>query len=287
MKKHNWLTGLLLAFALCAAVCAEDKPAPDAEVPASTASKPDEGFKETTPPDIGLQPGVLPPVEVQQAPKEEIPKPGAPPMPEYWTAGKEQLDKELDKRQGGGGTEAETGGNATAPQSSNALQRTGWSPWKSLGQVTAAFAVILACMLLINYFLGRFGKRVPMLAGANLGTLIGRLYLSPKACLYFIRVKGKVLIVGVTPTSVSSVAEMDASEFDSLPAAAPSTIKPGSKSETGSPAGDKFLSQLKTFMRANPQTPKSAREDDEIATLRGDIARLRRELKEGTQEHGE
>lgn len=282
--KSKWLTWPIAALALSAGVWAQEEPVRASDGKSSVVSE--DGFKETAPPEIGLQPGAIPSAKEEEAGPQDIPPPGAPPMPEWWDAAKTELDKEIDKRQGGGEAATPAGEGSQTGNAGSVRKGSGWSPWKSLAQVVAAFAVVLAMMILLNYLLGRFGKKVPILAGANLGAVIGRLYLSPKACLYFVRVKGKVLIVGVTPTSVSAVAELEASEFETAPVSAALEAKGTPKAGPSSPAADKFLAQLKTFMGTNPQKSGS-REDDEIATLRGDIARLRRELKEGTQEPGD
>jgi flagellar biogenesis protein FliO len=206
-------------------------------------------------------------------------------MPEWWSKAKMQLDKEIEQTSGSGEVATPT----NSAQSSTGQQE-GRVPttMESFGKGASAFCIVIALILLTYYIIGRYGRKTPLFAGANLGTLMGRLFLSPKACLYFIRVKDKVLVVGVTPTSISSVAEMDASAFESAPAATvPFAAAQTSPKPVTNPASDKFLSQLKTFMRTNPPGPRTGREDDEIATLRGDIARLRRELQEGTREQGE
>ncbi len=273
-----------MLMAVCAVAWAERKPASATVDAPAVAESPEEGFTETTPPDIGLPPGEA--TDATPGPGQplapETMSPGPPSMPEWWSKAKTQLDQEIDQASGSG----EVAIPANSSQSSTGQQE-GHVPTtlESFGKGASAFCIVIALILLTYYVIGRYGRKTPLFAGANLGTLMGRLFLSPKACLYFIRVKDKVLIVGVTPTSISSVAEMDALAFDSDPAAA--AVAQSAPNSVASPAGDKFLSQLKTFMRTNPPGPRTGREDDEIATLRGDIARLRRELQEGTRELGE
>jgi len=287
---------VLVAFLAVSVVAwAERKPEPPApaDAPSATAS-PEEGFTETTPPEIGLktEEGASKTPAAGSPPAAETPASGPPPMPEWWNKTKANLDKAMDEASGGTQTTPQAGAESNpAPSAKTPVVKT---TLRSYAQGFAALCMVVALILLCNYLVTRFGKKTPLLAGASLGTLLGRLFLSPKASLYFVRVKDKVLIVGVTPTSVSAVAEMDASAFETAPVAAPLEAKPGARSsvrrdeKTGpSPAGDKFLSQLKGFMRTNPPGPRAGREDDEIATLRGDIARLRRELQEGTREQDE
>ena len=276
-------------IAMGAVAWAERKP-PSSPIDAPVAAESqEEGFAETTPPDIGLPPGeamnVAPGSE--QLPAPETASPGPPPMPEWWSKAKMQLDQEIAQTLGSGEATPQT--NA-APSSQGRQDSNVPTTLESFGKGASAFCIVIALILLTYYVIGRYGRKTPLFAGANLGTLMGRLFLSPKACLYFIRVKDKVLVVGVTPTSISSVAEMDASAFDSASVTAVTAASAAAQSApktVGNPAGDKFLSQLKTFMRTNPPGPRTGREDDEIATLRGDIARLRRELQEGTREQGE
>lgn len=87
------------------------------------------------------------------------------------------------------------------------------SPLRLFGQGLVALCVVLAMILLAYYLLNRFGSRTPLLAGAKLGTIMGRVALGPKAYLYFVRTANRVLVVGWTPTSINRVAEYDAADF--------------------------------------------------------------------------
>jgi flagellar biogenesis protein FliO len=140
----------------------------------------------------------------------------------------------------------------------------------------SALFIVLALILVASYAMSRYGKKSPLLAGASLGTLLGRVYLTPKACLYFVRVADKVLVVGVTPATVSSVAVLDGAGFEMPRAQAPSAV-PASRSG--------FHAMLKS---AKPPAPANVPESDdpEIAGLRGEIARLRDELQESSREIG-
>ena len=66
--------------------------------------------------------------------------------------------------------------------------------------------LIIAAILLLYAAARRFGKNSPLLAGASLGKILGRVYLSPKASLHYVETGGRVLLVGVTPTAMSLVA---------------------------------------------------------------------------------
>ncbi|MDK1022001.1 MAG: flagellar biosynthetic protein FliO, partial [Candidatus Hydrogenedentes bacterium] len=71
--------------------------------------------------------------------------------------------------------------------------------------------IVIALILIVYYGLWRWGKKVPLLAGASLGTVLGRIHLERGTTLHFLRTGGRVLIVGVNGNAVSLVADFDAS----------------------------------------------------------------------------
>ena len=145
-----------------------------------------------------------------------------------------------------------------------------------------ALCVVIALILLVYYVARRWGKKVPFLAGATLGTVLGRIHLERGTTLHFVRTGGRVLVVGVNGNAVSLVSDFDAAAFDSFESG------PEEENEAAPPFNpDSFLAQLQASSRAvgpgleMEQTPV---DDDEIAALRGDIQRLQRYLREESRE---
>lgn len=156
------------------------------------------------------------------------------------------------------------------------------NPWNSMLPGLIALCIVIALILIVYYGLRRWGKKVPLLAGASLGTVLGRIHLERGTTLHFLRTGGRVLIVGVNGNAVSLVADFDASAFESY----------GEDREKASEAAapfnpDSFLAQLQASSQAmgpRMETEETHVDDDEIAALRGDIQRLQRYLREESRE---
>jgi len=143
-------------------------------------------------------------------------------------------------------------------------------------KAAAALLLVLGLIVLLSYGVRRLGGRSPLLRGLNLGQVLGRIYLTPRASLHFIRAGGRVLVVGVSPNQVSLVAEFDASAFEAeLEQEGEEAERPQQTSSLGS-----FISHL--VARPTPGAAESAQavSDAEIASLRGDIQRLQEYLRE-------
>jgi len=138
-----------------------------------------------------------------------------------------------------------------------------------------ALCVVLALILLAYAAVRRWGQKMPLVAGGQYGQVLGRLYLDRGAALHFVRVRDRVLIVGVATGSVSLVAEVPASEFGASPA-----FEGGGEPEAFN--ADSFLAQLHAHSAelVRPGEVIDSTEEDEIAALRGDIQRLQRYLRE-------
>ena len=147
-----------------------------------------------------------------------------------------------------------------------------------------ALTVVLALILFVYYGVRKWGKNVPLLAGANLGTVMGRIHLERGTALHFVRTGGRVLVVGVNGNSISLVADFDPDAFDQAAAESqPTQVE--AKSKGFNP--DSFLAQLQASsasMSGSASSAGEARDDDEIAALRGDIQRLQQSLREETRE---
>jgi len=131
---------------------------------------------------------------------------------------------------------------------------------------------VLAAIILLIAFARKVGERTPLLASPRLGKVIGRIHLGARGtALHYVRTGDKVLVVGVTPTSVSLVAQFDASAFDGDEEESPPEVNEESQ-------GD-FLAHLQASSAAMNQE-----DDDEIVALRDDVHRLQRYIRDDARE---
>ena len=170
-------------------------------------------------------------------------------------------------------TETQTG------QTTDPNQReTTTSPFRAALELIVSLSFVIALILLIFYFVRKVGKRTSLLAGPELGTVLGRIHLGRGSALHFVRAGGRILVVGVTNNTMSLIAEFDGDAF-SEPAEEPAT------SEDFNP--DKFLEQLRSSSEAMKESPTKHVKDDEIDSLRSDIQRLQEYLREESRDSGE
>lgn len=134
---------------------------------------------------------------------------------------------------------------------------------------------ICGFIILAGYLIKRFGRRSHLLAGLRYGEVLGRLHLAPRVSLHFVKTGGRVLVVGVTQSSLSLLTEFDAEAFEAAVQEAASETPPESADRGG------FLAQLRASARK--ETGASA-VDDDLAALRGDIQRLQQYLQKGGRE---
>ena len=132
----------------------------------------------------------------------------------------------------------------------------------------AVLLVLCGLIMLGGWAIRKFGGRTALLSGQNLGNVIGKVYLEPRASLMYVKTGGRVLVLGVTPQNINPVAEFEESVFEA-PAASPA--------DTTS-----FLARLQERPALNP-----IREDEEITSLRGDIQRLKDFLRESKRDAAE
>jgi flagellar biogenesis protein FliO len=78
------------------------------------------------------------------------------------------------------------------------------SGWRML----VGLLLVLALICIMVFALKRIVGGAPVFLDQRLGRVIGRIPLGPKAILYLVRVGGKILVVGTTPTAISLVAEI-------------------------------------------------------------------------------
>ncbi len=164
------------------------------------------------------------------------------------------------------------------------------SPLQLFGQAAMALCVVLLMMLFVYYLLNRFGSRTPLLAGAKLGTIMGRVALSPKAYLYFVRTANRVLVVGWTPTSINRVAEYDAADFreflqsDEGVKAVKTELGPTLRSDFRETLSKQTLEER---MMELDVASLDVSEDDlaiDMSSLRGEIEQLRAYVRESSHD---
>jgi flagellar biogenesis protein FliO len=254
---------------LCAGIQAQVDPAAtaiSAEGVDVTPPVPGETFEQTAPPPLTYEPN--PETEAKEpAPRDEK---------------LEEVAVELDRMERASADES-------APEAPRSA--TGWSNY---WRVFMWLLVMVAFIILLGWLMRKFGGRTPILAGARLGAVLGRIYLAPRASLFFVRTGGRVLVVGVTQHDIALVSEFDADAFDSVAAAEAPAQAERVSSEADRKAmesGKRFLSQLKASTRAMHQEPAEARRDDraeapsvDLEALRQDILRLQEHLKEELRE---
>jgi len=164
------------------------------------------------------------------------------------------------------------------------------SPFRLFLQSLFALCVVVTMILVMSYLLKRFGNRTPLLAGAKLGTIMGRVSLSPKAYLYFVRTANRVLVVGWTPTSINRVAEYDASDFQEFLQS--DEGKEAVKNELGPTLRSDFRETLSSQtleerMIELDMTSLDVNEDDlaiDMGSLRGEIEQLRAYVRESSHD---
>lgn len=162
-----------------------------------------------------------------------------------------------------------------APASEASPRARGSLP-SSILRGTVALCIVLALVLIAYSLLRRYGRHSPLFAGAHLGTILGRLYLTPRASLHFVRAGGRVLVLGVTPGNISLVADMDGMAFE--------RAAERSGGSGGEHAMQDFLSHLKASTEAMDAQDGAATEDAELSSLRGEIQRLQESLKGALRE---
>lgn len=160
------------------------------------------------------------------------------------------------------------GATGTAPE----------SPDRGFGYyvLRGAFGLCAVCagILFLGYLVRKYGRKSPLLAGQQLGAVLGRVHLSPRASLHYVRTGGRVLVIGLTQNNITPIAEFDARDFTEAPAASEENPEESAHPGTGS-----FLKLLKAETESITEAPAISA-DEELAALRGDLQRLRQYLQE-------
>jgi flagellar biogenesis protein FliO len=259
LTRWSSLTAALL-FAAGMAFAAEQASAPKFEaVPA---------------PQINLQQSDLDKTPTPEAPAGQASDPQAPAAQEAWWGELQKgLNQELDK-----GSAAPAGDDAAAAANAATGADSNQSTSKSLIRGIAALGVVIALILICYAIANKYGKKSPLLAGSSLGQILGRIYLSPKAELHFVRVKDRVLVVGVTANEISRVAEFDAALFME----AQTEKKLETIDATAAPQAS-FARELR--VQSLPE-PSARAVSDELASLRAELDKARQFFRETSGEPG-
>ncbi len=247
MTRSAWL----IAFALGAA-WAQD-PA------ATTGVTAPGGFEETDAPRVELLPA-------ESAPD------GPPGQDETGPAPVDPLIENLNRVLDRDAADAGTAGDAPPPSDGATASPQGLF---YIVQVTGALALVFALLVLFRYFGLKWSKNAPMLTGGQLGQVLGRIHLGKGGSLFFVRTAGRVLVVGSTNASMTVLADFDADLFSPQEAS-------GAASDPGLFSRENFLAQLRAS--AESARPLERVADDDIASLRGDLARLQQYIQEESRD---
>ncbi|MCP4639234.1 MAG: FliO/MopB family protein [bacterium] len=260
--------------------------APDARAPVEEGAS--DNLDSTQPPPIDL-------LQAEDAPPGVPGEPGADSDPFL-----EAVNKELDVLRDG---EGQTGGEDGAEDEPAGAGGATDDLLRTFARVGVALCLVVAGYLIVYYLLKRFGRRSPLLAGSHLGTLLGRVHLAPRVALHFVRIRDRVLVVGVTPTSISGVGEFDAALFEEADETETAADDDGTETPPVRKKAEAFLAQLRESAAKMDaaKTPPAARhaepagapnrvavepevEDDEIAALRDGILRLQQQIQDTSRE---
>lgn len=146
-------------------------------------------------------------------------------------------------------------------------------------RVVAILFILCGVIILGGYLVKRFGKRTPLLAGQRLGTVLGKVHLTPRASLHYVKSGDRVLVLGLTQNSIALLTEFNAEAFE-----ADTSTEPAAETlEGGKPSS--FLTHLRAAAIAEPKAAALA--DDDLTSLRSDIQRLQQYLQDSARETSE
>lgn len=284
MMYHKGAIVSVLWTCVCVCVFSAGAQDPESETPETAA--PVEEYNEyesIPPPRVELRSDVVPDVAGDVPPEpasaeagesaEPLPVAGADPL-------LDEVNRELDARRG-------TSRDAHIAGAENS---TADSKPYSLIKAFAWLLFVLAMILLLYYVLQRRSSGGKLLTGNRLGSVLGRIYLSPRVCLHFVRTGGKVLVVGQSQNALRLIAEFDEAEFAAAREETEAPAESGGE-EGQSNASPDFFSQLRANLaqinrpgEEDAPEPNPPVDEDDIAALRGDIHRLQEYLRDSTRE---
>lgn len=280
MSGNHWLARTALALLGAALMALPASPTPFGEV--------EEGAPGWEPPPQITFPMeetrflVDPPFEWEEEIEEE-----QPPPPAFWATYQEQLNAILD---GGApaGEDAEPGAAGLEEPGEAGPGRFLPDLARPYLQTIMALLIVLGVFILLAYGLRRLGQRTSVFPQSNVASVIGRVYLTPRVSLHFIRTGDKVLVVGVGQNEPALLTEFPADAFEKqqMPAQGLAENARDSRESLGQQRpGDEFWAELQAKTREltrDEQSPSSDTAD--VNSLRDDIQRLRQTLQESARD---
>lgn len=282
MGGNLWLRRTVLALLGTALITLSASPTPFDEMEEDTPKW--EPPPQTTFPMEETRFLIDPPFDWEEEHEEEQP---APP-PAFWSTYQEQLNAILDE---GAPAEEEPATGAAGLDEPEDMGPGRFLP--DLGrpylQTIMALLVVLGVFILLAYGLRRLGQRTSVFPQSNVASVIGRVYLTPRVSLHFIRTGDKVLVVGVGQNEPSLLTEFPADSFEQqqqMPAQGFSATRGDSRENVGQQRpGEEFWAELQAKTREltrDEQNPSSDTAD--VNSLRDDIQRLRQTLQESSRD---
>ncbi|HPO14023.1 MAG TPA: flagellar biosynthetic protein FliO [Candidatus Hydrogenedentes bacterium] len=186
-------------------------------------------------------------------------------VPEYFKEHQKIWDEPL----------AETANPAAA--AATPAKEQGWNTY--IPRTIMGLCIVCGIIILGGVLMKKYGRHTPLLAGQRLGVVLGKVYLTPKVSLHYVKSGGRVLVIGLTQNQVSLITEFEAGAFES--ALESEEVAP----EKGAKHPGNFMEQLRTQVKK--ETGVTGRADEDLAELRGDIQRLQRYLQESARESNE
>jgi flagellar biogenesis protein FliO len=152
-----------------------------------------------------------------------------------------------------------------------------------IGKILVWLALIIAAILLLGAAMRRWGKKTPLLAGASLAKVLGRVYLDRGLTLHFVETAGKVLVIGAAQNHIALLSAFDKNAFDSRELTKTDENRHQATHNQTNP--QEFLKQLDATAARLRRDTAAAGHDPEITALQQDIARLQRHLREEAREY--
>jgi flagellar biogenesis protein FliO len=135
---------------------------------------------------------------------------------------------------------------------------------------------LLAAIIFLGYFSRKIARRTPLLAGQRFGTVLGKIYLNPRASLHYVQTGGRILLVGVTQNHMALLTEFDEQAFPDLQEMTDVPLQQSQK-------GKDFLTHLEDNEAAQ-RTATLATEDADLASLRSELQRMQQSMQKGGRE---
>lgn len=141
------------------------------------------------------------------------------------------------------------------------------SAWKMF----VALLIVLALICVSVFVLKRVMGGAPVFLDQRLGRVIGRIHLSPKAVLYLVKIGGKILVVGTTPTAINLVAEVTdpeiVSQMEGTRRAEPGPVRPPFAGRVG-----RLFSR--SGEEAQPTADEEVRFEEYLRDIKGQMEKL-------------